>query len=218
MTRRGVRVCEGERPLRLESHGGAVRLYTDGPEGHRAHEADACVVFATGRAPNTRGMGLEALGVALGARGEIKVDAHHQTSVEGVWAVGDVTDLADLTPVAIKAGRTLADRLYGASAAVMSYDGIPTAVFSEPRWARWGSPRRRRGRSTERTCGCFARARGASVLDGARRRAGADVHEDGGAALHRPGAGAAHGVGPKRAGDHPGLRGGAEGGGDQGDV
>jgi glutathione reductase (NADPH) len=75
---------------------------------------------------------LEAIGAAVGPEGEILVDEHGRTSAPDVYAVGDVTGRKPLTPVAIQAGRTIADRLFGEKDVVMSYDGIPTAVFCDP--------------------------------------------------------------------------------------
>ncbi len=102
----------------------------------RGAPADALfdtVLFATGRAPSTRGLGLEAVGVALDDNGAIVVDAFQDTSVPGISAVGDVTAQAMLTPVAIAAARRLMDRLYGGQPeARLDYDNIPSVVFSHP--------------------------------------------------------------------------------------
>ena len=93
---------------------------------------DACVLFAIGRVPNTDKIGLEGVGIETNSDGSIPVDENHATNVPTIYAVGDVTGRAMLTPVAIKAGRTLADKLFASSTRVMSYDNIPTAVFSHP--------------------------------------------------------------------------------------
>lgn len=102
----------------------------------RGGAADALfdtVLFATGRAPSTRGLGLEAAGVALDDNGAIVVDAFQNTSVPGISAVGDVTAQAMLTPVAVAAARRLMDRLYGGQPeARLDYDNIPSVVFSHP--------------------------------------------------------------------------------------
>ena len=90
------------------------------------------VLVATGRAPHTRGLGLEQVGVALDGHGAVKVDAYNTTTVPSIHAVGDVTNRVNLTPVAIKEGHTLADRLFGPGADTVSYDWIPTAVFTTP--------------------------------------------------------------------------------------
>ena len=94
-------------------------------------EADA-ILFATGRNPNVEGLGLEGVGVALGERGEIKVDAHSRTRVASIFAVGDVTDRIQLTPVAIREGHAFADSQFGDHVWTVDYDNVPNAVFSHP--------------------------------------------------------------------------------------
>jgi glutathione reductase (NADPH) len=100
----------------------------------------AQVMFATGRSPNTAGLGLEAAGVKLGAKGEIVVDAESRTSVPSIYAVGDVTDRVDLTPVAIREGHAFADTVFGNKRWTVSHDLIPTAVFSTPEIGTVGLP------------------------------------------------------------------------------
>ena len=90
------------------------------------------VMYATGRKPNTRFTGAEAAGVALNADGAIIVDAQYRTNVPNVYALGDVTDRINLTPVAIAEGRALADALFGGQETLLSYENVPTAVFSNP--------------------------------------------------------------------------------------
>ncbi len=94
-------------------------------------EADA-LLFATGRIPNIEDMGLEAAGVALGERGEIKVDEHSRTNVASIFAVGDVTDRIQLTPVAIREGHAFADSQFSDEPWSVDYDNVPNAVFSHP--------------------------------------------------------------------------------------
>ena len=93
-------------------------------------EADE-IMFAIGRSPNTAGLGLEEAGVVCEA-GAIKVDADNRTSVPSIYAIGDVTDRVNLTPVAIREGHALADRLFGNKPWSVDYDFIPTAVFTTP--------------------------------------------------------------------------------------
>jgi glutathione reductase (NADPH) len=88
--------------------------------------------MATGRAPNTGDMGLEAIGIELDARGAIQVDASSRTAVDSVYAVGDCTDRLNLTPVAIAEGRAVADSLFGGRPASLNHENVPTAVFSSP--------------------------------------------------------------------------------------
>jgi glutathione reductase (NADPH) len=99
-----------------------------------------CVMFATGRSPNTANLGLEKAGVKLGEQGEILVDVQSRTSVPSIYAVGDVTDRVNLTPVAIREGHAFADSVFGKKPWSMDHDLIPTAVFSTPEIATVGLP------------------------------------------------------------------------------
>lgn len=94
-------------------------------------EADA-VLFATGRVPNTQGLGLEAAGVALDERGAIAVDAHYRSSVPSIYAVGDVSTRVQLTPVALAEAMVVVDELFGKGKRRLDYEFIPTAVFTHP--------------------------------------------------------------------------------------
>ncbi len=92
-----------------------------------------CLIWAIGRAPNTRSLGLDTAGVQTDEAGFIATDEYQDTNVTGIHAVGDVTGRAALTPVAIAAGRRLADRLFGgAEGARLDYENIPSVVFSHP--------------------------------------------------------------------------------------
>ena len=90
------------------------------------------VLYATGRLPNSAGMGLEALGVGLGAKGRIEVDAWSQTAVPSIFAVGDVTDRMNLTPVAIREGHAFADTVFGGKPTRADHDLVASAVFTQP--------------------------------------------------------------------------------------
>ncbi len=90
------------------------------------------VLWATGRTPNTAGLGLERVSIATGPRGEIPVDDHLQTAVPSIYACGDVIGRVALTPVALEEGMMLARNLFGGQDRTMRYDLIPTAVFSRP--------------------------------------------------------------------------------------
>jgi glutathione reductase (NADPH) len=94
-------------------------------------EADQ-MLFALGRKPNTENMGLVEAGVALGDNGQIKVDADNRSSVPSIFAVGDVTDRVQLTPVAIREGQAFADTFFGNKPRQVDYSCIPSAVFSHP--------------------------------------------------------------------------------------
>ena len=115
-----------------------IRRLDRGEDGIRAELSDGStiaadtVMFATGRRPNTGGLGLEAAGVELGDNGAIKVDGGYRTSVDNIYAVGDVTDRINLTPVAIAEGHALADTLFANRPRGVDYRLVPTAMFSIP--------------------------------------------------------------------------------------
>ncbi|MEO6224542.1 MAG: glutathione-disulfide reductase [Sphingomicrobium sp.] len=94
-------------------------------------EADQ-MLFAIGRRPNTEGLGLEAVGIALGENGEVPVDSDNCTSVPSIFAIGDVTDRVQLTPIAIREGQAFADTFFGNKPTKVDYDCVPSAVFSHP--------------------------------------------------------------------------------------
>ena len=94
-------------------------------------EADA-ILYATGRIPNTRAIGLEDAGVALGENGAVSVDAFSRSSVPSIWAIGDATDRINLTPVAIHEGNCVAKTLFGGVDVKPDHTGVASAVFSQP--------------------------------------------------------------------------------------
>lgn len=109
---------EGER-FRVSLHDGSVQI------------ADQ-VLYATGRDPNTGGLGLADIGVELADNGAVKVDEHFATNLAGIYAVGDVIDRIHLTPVALAEAMALVDRLYGPGSRSVDYKLVPTAVFTNP--------------------------------------------------------------------------------------
>jgi glutathione reductase (NADPH) len=130
MSAQGIHVRLNATPERLErSANGFVLTLAD---GSRLPEVDL-VLWATGRIPVTAELGLTELGVDCTPSGHIKVDAFQNTSRRGVYSVGDVTGQIELTPVAIAAGRRLADRLFGGQPdAHLDYSNVPTVIFSHP--------------------------------------------------------------------------------------
>jgi glutathione reductase (NADPH) len=90
------------------------------------------LLFATGRRPHTAGLGLEAAGVVLDSQGAVRVDEHNRSSVDSIYAVGDVTNRVQLTPVAIREGHAFADTVFGGNPRIVDYRCIPSAVFSDP--------------------------------------------------------------------------------------
>ncbi len=117
--------CRLERVEKTEA--GLVLRFADG----KTMETDV-VLWALGRVPNVAGLGLEDVGVALSDKGAIAVDEENRTSVPSIYAVGDVTDRVQLTPVAIREGHSFADRQFGGKNWHVDYNAIPSAVFSNP--------------------------------------------------------------------------------------
>ena len=125
---KGIRIRCGTIFRRLERNGSAVRAeLNDGT----ALEVDA-VLFAVGRLPNTEGLGLEEAGVKLTPRGAVCVDEFSRTNIPTIYAVGDVTDRVQLTPVAIREGAAFAETVFNDRPTRVDYRLIPTAVFSQP--------------------------------------------------------------------------------------
>ncbi len=128
----GVTVHAGRTAARARpAAGGAVITLDDGTEA-----GTDVVILAAGRRPATAGLGLEAAGITLGARGEVPVDDHCRAG-EGLWALGDVTGVALFTHVAMYQGRVVADNILGRERAA-SYHGIPRVVFADPEIAATG--------------------------------------------------------------------------------
>ena len=128
MEARGISIRCGVDVLRLDkTASGIVASASDGSTA----EYDL-VLYATGRRPNSTGLGLEALGVALGAQGEIVVDGWSQTAVPSIYAVGDVTNRLNLTPVAIREGHAFADTVFGGKPWQADHRDVPSAIFTQP--------------------------------------------------------------------------------------
>nr|WP_277420125.1 glutathione-disulfide reductase [Xanthomonas sp.] len=155
----GVRMHFGYRVRALRRAGGDGELQLHDRDDNPSAGFDQ-VFFAVGRRPNTRGIGLEALGVALGEKGEVRVDDYQNTSVPGIYAIGDVGGKVGLTPVAIAAGRRLMDRLFGGQPhARLDYDNVPSVVFSHPPLGQVGlseeQARERHGDAVRTYCSNF---------------------------------------------------------------
>ncbi|NQI69916.1 glutathione-disulfide reductase [Streptococcus suis] len=130
MERTNLPLHTGKTPVSLEkTEDGLIQINFEDGSTHTAKE----VLWAIGRKPNVEQLNLEAAGVQLTPSGHIAVDEYQETGVPGIYALGDVTGEKELTPVAIKAGRLLAERLFNNKAtAKMDYTNIPTVVFSHP--------------------------------------------------------------------------------------
>ncbi|HFI0119761.1 TPA: glutathione-disulfide reductase [Streptococcus suis] len=130
MERTNLPLHTGKTPVSLEkTEDGLIQINFEDGSIHTAQQ----VLWAIGRKPNVDKLNLEAAGVQLAPSGHIAVDEYQETGVPGIYALGDVTGEKELTPVAIKAGRLLAERLFNnKTTAKMDYSTIPTVVFSHP--------------------------------------------------------------------------------------
>ncbi len=128
MCQNGVDVHLGTNVLEMAREGDKIRVKaTNGSE--RLFDV---VMYATGRAPNTDDLGLEALGVERGRKGEIIVDEYSQTAVPSIYAIGDVTDRVNLTPVAIREGMAFVETVFKGNPTPVDHELIPTAIFTQP--------------------------------------------------------------------------------------
>lgn len=134
LQKRGVNLHAGCHPTRIElSADGSYVLHFTDKEGKEQSLKAGKIMMATGRKPSTRGIGLEDVGVSVDEKSRaIKVDQYSHTNVPSIWAIGDVTDRMNLTPVALMEGKALAATLFGNKPSVPDYDNIPTAVFCQP--------------------------------------------------------------------------------------
>ncbi len=130
MRKRGVDIRVGAQVVSLQKAGASSPIVVTRGDGSML-EADA-VLYATGRAPNTAGLGLEALGVELAPNGAVVVDESYRSNVAGIYALGDVIDRVQLTPVAIAEAMALVEGLFGEGGRYVDYTHIPTAVFTHP--------------------------------------------------------------------------------------
>lgn len=137
MKKRGIRIVTGNVFSKIEkTQGGSLIGHLSGGEAVEAGQ----IMFAIGRSPNVGGLGLADAGVKTGDKGNIIVDDEHRTSAQHIFAVGDVTDRVNLTPVAIRQGHAFADRQFGNMPNPLDYEMIPTAVFSTPEIGTVGLP------------------------------------------------------------------------------
>ena len=128
MKQRGVDLHCGTNILEMRKEGDKIWVKATNGEERLFDQ----VMFATGRAPNTGNMGLEEIGVKLGRKGEVVVDEYSQTGVPSVYAVGDVTDRVNLTPVAIREGMAFVESVFKGNPTPMDHELIPTAIFTQP--------------------------------------------------------------------------------------
>ena len=128
MEKRGIKIITQQTVTAVEKvdHGYCVEM-----SDHEGVVVDT-VMFATGRNPNIEGLGLEKAGVTIAANGGIAVDEYSRTTAENIYAVGDVTNRINLTPVAIREGHAFADTVFGGKPTRVDHADVPTAVFSSP--------------------------------------------------------------------------------------
>ena len=131
MAKKGVSVLFRKNPSRID--GGLKVTFED-----RSADSFDLVMFATGRKPNTAGLGLEAAGVKLAADGAVMVDRYSKSSVDSIHAIGDVTNRLNLTPVATAEGMALSRTLFGNAPTPVDHENVPTAVFAHPNLATVG--------------------------------------------------------------------------------
>jgi glutathione reductase (NADPH) len=134
--KRGIRIVTNRTFAAVEETRDGLKGTLDDGSEIAAEE----IMFAIGRAPNTVGLGLQAAGVDLGWNGHVVVDEYSRSSVETIFAVGDVTDRMALTPIAIREGHAFADTEFGGNPRFVEHDLVPTAVFSTPEIGTVGWP------------------------------------------------------------------------------
>lgn len=129
ISKKGVR-------LKLETNIVSIELNEDGSKQVTFTDGSKstvdCVLYATGRSPNTDGLGLQSTKVELGEKGEILVDKYSKTNIDNIYAVGDVTNRIALTPVATMEGHAFADTVFGNNERLADHSNVPSAVFSQP--------------------------------------------------------------------------------------
>ncbi|MEL6206640.1 MAG: glutathione-disulfide reductase, partial [Pseudomonadota bacterium] len=134
MVRAGVDLATGTVPIELKrTNDGIWVKCSTGSE-----ETFDCVLYATGRAPNSHGLGLEDLGIEIGRRGEIRVDEYSQTTVPSIYAIGDVTNRLQLTPMAIREGMAFVETVFGGNPTKPDHELVPSAIFTQPEYGTVG--------------------------------------------------------------------------------
>lgn len=128
LIRKHIRLLTGTTIKKIENHGHELLVSLSDGEALNTNE----VLLALGRNPYVEGLGLESAGVALNENGAIAVDEYSKTNVDSIYAVGDVTDRINLTPVAIREGAAFANTIFNNLPMAMNYDNVASAVFSQP--------------------------------------------------------------------------------------
>ena len=134
MIEKGVNLHLGTNVLEMEKTEAGIRVKAS----NGMEDTYDQVMYATGRAPNTQGLGLEEAGVTMGRGGEVVVDKFSQTNVPSVYAVGDVTNRVQLTPVAIREGMAFVETVFNGNPTPVDHELIPSAVFTQPEFGTIG--------------------------------------------------------------------------------
>ena len=128
MKKKGIEIRTRADVSQIERSGTGIRVTLNDGTGFGAGQ----IMFATGRVPNVMGLGLDKAGVELNPHMAIKVDGYSKSNIDSIYAVGDVTNRVNLTPVAIREGHAFADTVFGGKPVKVDHSMIPTAVFSQP--------------------------------------------------------------------------------------
>jgi len=136
-TKRGIQVLAGTKVEGIEAIGLGVKVKVTSPNGDQVLDAEQALA-ATGFTPNTAGLGLEAVGVALSEKGLVEIDERMATNVPSVWAIGDVTGKLMLAHVASAMGIVCAENIAGVETVTLNYDMMPRGIYCQPQVASFG--------------------------------------------------------------------------------
>ena len=134
MKKKGIDVIFNKNIKKIKKSNTGINTELDDGQKLKADQ----IMFATGRIPNCSNIGLDDVGVKLDAEGAVKINSNYQTNISSIYAVGDVTNRINLTPVALAEGNIVANNLFNNTNNVSSYENIPTCVFSQPNIATVG--------------------------------------------------------------------------------
>ena len=134
MEKKGIELIFNNNIKKIKKSNAEINTELDDGQELKADQ----VMFATGRIPNCSNIGLDEVGVKLDAEGAIEINSNYQTSISSIYAVGDVTNRINLTPVALAEGSIVANNLFNNTSKIASYENIPTCVFSQPNIATVG--------------------------------------------------------------------------------
>ena len=134
MEKKGIELIFNNNIKKIKKSNAEINTELDDGQELKADQ----VMFATGRIPNCLNSGLDEVGVKLDADGAVKIDSNYQTNISSIYAIGDVTNRINLTPVALAEGNIVANNLFNNTNNIASYENIPTCVFSQPNIATVG--------------------------------------------------------------------------------